>query len=121
MRYKEGLEPLSWSTELHDIAFEHSQNIADGTIQYGLDGSKGVEERQVDAIAEFDNNPEAIYGENIGRNNWVDVSEGVEQMFKMFWPNEDDKKANILGDYTHVALAVVVGRDTAFYTQIFVG
>lgn len=108
-RAQYGLDPLTSSDYLSQLAKAHSENMANGTVSFGHDG--------------FDNRVDKVWGKigggAIGENcayNWSGGADAVDQ-----WMNSTGHRENILDDsYTLIGIGVAVSRDGAYYcTQIF--
>ena len=96
--HKGGLPALRWSKELHDIALEHSQNMANGKVKFGHGGFKKRSEK-----VPF---PKISFSENVAWNEGLsDPSEFTECAVRG-WINSPGHRRNMLATNTLCAIAV---------------
>lgn len=104
-----GLSALETDEYLCQLALAHSQNMADGVIDFSHDG--------------FNNRANKVWGKigggEIGENcayNWSGGEQAMDQ-----WMNSTGHRENILNNnFTLIGIGVAVSKDGAYYcTQIF--
>ena len=72
-RLENNLNELMWSTELHNIAFDHSLTMAMGVVPFGHDGMEQRLERAVQLIPGT-----GSLAENVAMNSVKPIDAGVE-------------------------------------------
>ncbi|NGN93639.1 CAP domain-containing protein [Nocardioides sp. KC13] len=101
-RAEAGLDPLTRDSDLDELARTWAYKIAaDGELSHNPDLAEQV--------------PEGWQG--VGENVAMGYPTGAEM--HRGWMNSDGHRANILGDYTHIGIAFVVGDGTSWGVQVF--
>jgi len=104
-----GLDKLEFNEVIWNAANEHSQNMVDGTTDFGHDG--------------FNERIESIKNEIGGNSSAENVAMGYTTTNAVVtgWLNSPGHKNNIEGNYTHSAVSAVKNNNgTYYYTQIFI-
>lgn len=107
-RFERGLRLLVLEENASLLALQHSQNMADGSVDFGHDGF----EERADTL--FEETGANGAGENVawGQRSADEVMES--------WINSEGHRENIEGDFTHIGIGVANDAEgVPFYTQIF--
>jgi uncharacterized protein YkwD len=110
-RAAQGLPALAWEAVIADAARGHSQDMADGVVEFGHDGF----DARVAALAEHI--PWSSAGENVAWNQGYPdpASQAVEG-----WMDSQGHRDNILGDYDRTGIGIAGDEAGGYYfTQIF--
>lgn len=105
-RQKQGLGPLSWDSRLYRAALDHATDMATrGYFSHVTPEGLGPGARLQKYSVSY-----RSYGENIayGYNTGLSAMNG--------WMNSSGHRANILGDYSAVGIAVYKG----YWVQVFI-
>jgi uncharacterized protein YkwD len=110
-RLRAGLEPLEWSQEAADVAYEHcvDMHLRNYYGHYTPEGTSPCDRMRATGL------PMVICGgENIARGN------STPEDVMAVWMNSPPHRANILEPlYTHVGVAVHGGKNGPWWTQDF--
>mmetsp|Transcript_16954 Transcript_16954/g.28708 ORF Transcript_16954/g.28708 Transcript_16954/m.28708 type:complete len:114 (+) Transcript_16954:908-1249(+) len=105
----EGIKPaLAWNKHLHDIALEHSVNMANGVVPFSHQGFKDRMKKVPFYIRSFSENVAYNYG----------CSDPVEVAVRG-WINSPGHRKNMLATNNLCAIAVAVRGGTYYFTQLF--
>ncbi len=111
-RTGEGLATLGWSELIAEQCRIHSQDMAEGTVDFGHDGfSERIDNirQEIDVVSA---------GENVAYN--MGYSDPAQQAVDA-WLSSSGHRQNIEGDYTLTGVGVAKSEGYAYYfTQIFV-
>lgn len=111
-RASRGLSPLSLDSRISEQAQTHSQNMANGAVPFGHDGS----EQRVRAISKAI--PYEAASENVASNQgYTDpVTQAVQG-----WIKSEGHRRNIEGQYNLTGIGIALNANGEYYfTQIFV-
>ncbi len=110
-RKDQGLEPLKWSKTIAKESRGHSENMADGSVEFSHDG---FSDRAANIEDEMGG---TVVGENVAMNWGYD---DPAQVAVTGWIGSPGHKANLEGDFTHTGVGVAQSEDGHWYlTQIF--
>jgi uncharacterized protein YkwD len=106
-RVSKGLSKLEMNEYMRELCREHSQNMANGTVNFGHGG--------------FDERTDLIWAkiamgaiaENVAYN-----SSGAQQALVQ-WQNSSGHNTNMLGDYTITGIGIASSGGTYYFTQMF--
>ena len=107
-RKQQGLSELKWNQKLHDIAMEHSKNMAEGRVPFGHDGFSFRMGKVPFPIRSM--------SENVAYNyNMPDPCEKAV----VGWINSPGHRKNMLSVSNICAIAVYVHMGRFYFTQLF--
>ncbi|MBN1196417.1 MAG: CAP domain-containing protein [Candidatus Aminicenantes bacterium] len=112
-RRSQGLLDLEWNTDVADLARNHSQDMAEGTVPFGHDGFSG----RVSELSSLFRISAAA--ENVGLTSNLDSAAVV---VVDAWIANPTHKDNIEDDFntTGVGVARNASSDTWYFTQLYV-
>lgn len=111
-RQEKGLPALENSDVIRDECRAHSQDMADGTVEFGHDGFQ----RRVNNISLSISLSSA--GENVA---WNKGHSDPAQTAVDGWINSQGHRENMEGDYTHAGMGVSINEEgEVYFTQIFI-
>jgi len=107
-----GLDALKNNSYMHDLARQHSTNMADGTIPFGHDG---FSDRFAAMVQQIDQVNSA--GENVA---YTTSQTGIAKQFVTMWLNSAGHRANIEnGNYARSGIGIKKQAGYIYITQIF--
>lgn len=110
-RVSQGLAELDYNEEIAAIAREHSQNMAEGSVEFGHDG---FTDRYNEMFDLFD-------GAGGGAENvaWMTERANMAQVAKDGWVASEGHRINIEGDYTRTGMGIAEQDGRYYFTQLF--
>jgi len=110
-RKSQGLPELILRNELNAIAKKHSEDMANGRVQFGHDGFEkrnALANKEIKSLHSFAEN--VAYGATTGK-----------QVVSM-WKSSPGHRRNMLGNYKYIGIGIAKDKEgRLFYTEVFAG